>query len=155
MVEIKAGQIQVLSATNRLFEDITEKVNKAELEVYGETVESIKLCFKDEETLSDTLQIVQKFNISLKIKITVEGEKEFFYLTPKYCWTNKQMKEEIIERGIAPCQVILLDSKNPTLIINKKVPKRKGQELKLKLAYNKAINVIKKIIGKEEMLKII
>lgn len=49
-----------------------------------------------------------KYQIPLKIEITIEGKKDFFYLTPKYCWVNKKTGLEIIERGLAACHVILL-----------------------------------------------
>lgn len=152
-MKVKARQIQLLSVTNKLLADITKDIKDIDIKVYGDSVESIKLLFKNDLMLSNILQTVHEENIPLGIKIDIGEKKEFFYLTPKYCWVNEQMESKIIERGIAPCQAIVFQSKYYAIFINKRVPKRIGQELKLKLGYSEAINIIKKIIGKEEIKK--
>ena len=152
-MDLKIGQIRLLTKSNKLFEDITGSLKKIDIKFYSETVENIQLVFNSRQTLEEIMEVVCNYQIPLKIEITIEGKKDFFYLTPKYCWVDKKTGLEIIERGIAPCQVILLRQKNSTLIINKRVQKTKGQSMKIKLGYFEALNVIKEVIGEDEIKK--
>lgn len=150
---LKIEQIRLLTNSNKMLDDITKDLKKVDIKFYDETVENIQLFFNNKQVLEEIKEVVCKYKIPLKIEITIEGKKDFFYLTPKYFWTDKTTGLKIIARGLAPCQVLLLNKKNPTLIINKRVQKRKSQTMKLKLGYFKAINVIKVVIGEEEIEK--